>query len=75
MRRVLADLHAAGVLGLDTLDAWSYDNTDVTKDKVRLFRRMAPRVAQPALCAPALRRRPSSLLCPRPAWRKGLHTG
>ncbi len=35
MRRVLADLHAAGVLGLDTLDAWSYDNTDVTKDKVR----------------------------------------
>ena len=34
MRRVLADLHAAGVLGLDTLDTWRYDATHVTKDKV-----------------------------------------
>lgn len=35
MRRLLADLHAAGLLGYDTLEVWQYDNTDVTKDKVR----------------------------------------
>ena len=51
MRRLLADLHAAGVLGLDTLDAWSYDNTDVTKDKVRAVHRSAPCVGQHALHA------------------------
>lgn len=34
MRRLLADLHAAGLLDTDTLEVWRYDNSDVTKDKV-----------------------------------------
>ncbi|KAK9839712.1 hypothetical protein WJX81_007820 [Elliptochloris bilobata] len=38
MRRLLADLHAAGCLGYDTLEVWRYDNSDVTKDKVEAIK-------------------------------------
>lgn len=43
MRRVLADLHAAGLLEYDTLEVWQYDNSDAgTKGKVSLSCYAAP---------------------------------